>query len=93
MFSQYWPGGQSDDPKDSAQKREHAFIHCLDWIVDWVEEMQKDDPTFKPLITFPFLIGCGIAGGNWAKYHAMLLYYDEVLSKLGVTTQLSKFQP
>lgn len=95
MFSQYWPGGQSDDPKDTDLQRRGAFDRCLSDIVGEIRSVLKEQPNQVPFITFPFLIGCGIAGGDWGKYHHMLSEFESQL-ELGVPdskVQLSRYNP
>jgi hypothetical protein len=50
---------------DSYRNREAWFQSCLDEITS----MGKEKPTS---IAFPKYIGCGLAGGKWSKYEAMI---------------------
>lgn len=51
---------------DSAQTRERAFKECL-------EKIGTLPADSKPCsIAFPHEVGCGLAGGSWVKYDAML---------------------
>lgn len=95
MFSQYWPGGQSNDPQDSDQKRRVAFDHCLTQIRGVIGEVLIEDPQQLPFISFPFLIGCGIAGGDWGKYHHMLSEFEDALEREHTNAKviLSRYNP
>ena len=56
-------------PIDSYQSRIEWFQDCLEAI-----------PNIKPppeSIAFPYQIGCGLAGGDWKIYEAMLLEFAE----------------
>jgi O-acetyl-ADP-ribose deacetylase (regulator of RNase III) len=65
MFAQYYPG----KPKigitrvDLEGEREHWFAQCLDEIKH-IQNLQS--------VAFPYQIGCGLAGGNWAWYYHMI---------------------
>lgn len=54
-------------PPDSALNRERWFEECL-------ERIGKLDPPFRS-IAFPSEIGCGLAGGSWPKYEAMIAQF------------------
>lgn len=63
MFAQYYPG-KSKYPlskKDGIKARLQYFHSCL-------KKMEKLNGTFA----FPWYIGCGSAGGNWADYYNLL---------------------
>lgn len=60
MFSQYYPGYHDDGcPHDNVPAREKAFYHCLLKIAQ-IKDLQS--------IAFPYLIGCGLGGGDWNTY-------------------------
>lgn len=77
MFSQYYPGGQNDYHNDTELKRQFAFRECLKQIVEQVSEIAQDNSTAIPTVSFPYLIGCGIAGGKWSHYLQMLENFEE----------------
>jgi O-acetyl-ADP-ribose deacetylase (regulator of RNase III) len=56
-------------PSDAAPAREEWFGQCL-------EEVARLDPPIKS-IAFPHQIGCGLAGGNWRAYEAMILDFAD----------------
>lgn len=60
MLAQVRPGKASRD--DSKKMRLKYFSECLD-------KMAKLN---LPEIAFPYLIGCGLAGGNWLEYEKLL---------------------
>lgn len=72
MFAQWAPGKigdwswryQQTYDDNSASQREQWFIDCLKLI--------DDDPTINSPVACPYNIGCGLAGGNWRNYKAML---------------------
>ena len=49
--------------QDSYKDREVYFQQCLDEL----DKLELAEP-----VAMPYLIGCGLAGGNWAKYETML---------------------
>ena len=49
--------------RDTPQEREQWFAQCL-------EELGQCD-SYQNL-AFPYQIGCGLAGGNWSRYLAMI---------------------
>lgn len=62
MLAQFYPGRIGYE-KDSKESRETYFKSCLDQI------SQLDN---LKSIAFPWLIGCGIAGGDWEHYYKMI---------------------
>ena len=65
MFGQYFPGRckYPNGSKDNPQLREKAFA-------DYLKEIEKIGDLNS--IAFPWGIGCGAAGGDWAKYQSMI---------------------
>lgn len=59
MFAQY--GGGKPRGRDSQAARLDYFRQCLGQIAKL--------PGLES-VAFPFLIGCGLAGGDWTRYHA-----------------------
>lgn len=67
LFAQYYPGGHNTT-NDSPSMREAWFAQCLSHTRDYILRHQSAVTT----IAFPWCIGCGSAGGDWSKYHAMI---------------------
>lgn len=66
MMGQYYPGKSKFNDSsyiDSPSKRKEYFKQCLEHIA------RLSNLTS---ISFPFKIGCGLAGGNWPEYLEML---------------------
>lgn len=68
MNAQFYPGPGSnkkieDKEIDTDSYREQYFKSCLDEISK-IKDINS--------IAFPFLIGCGMANGNWDNYYKML---------------------
>lgn len=61
LYAQYRPGKASEG--DTREDRLGWFKSCLDKIVDY--------KNFRN-ITFPYKIGCGLAGGDWEDYKRIL---------------------
>lgn len=78
MFGQYYPGGLNypDSKKDGIKARESYFYSCL-------QEIAKI-PDLKTL-GLPYLIGCGIAQGNWDNYYKMIVDFADNNKNIGVT--------
>ena len=66
MFAQYYPG-ESHYVEDMPDHRVVAFKSCLNKI----SEIKMDS------IAFPYLIGCGLGGGNWNTYLEILINFAE----------------
>jgi O-acetyl-ADP-ribose deacetylase (regulator of RNase III) len=64
LFGQYAPGAPSRETymSDSSSDRERFFQNCLKWLSE----------TNVSSLAFPYGIGCGLAGGHWPTYQAML---------------------
>lgn len=64
LFSQYYPGKTKypNSPKDGWDARLSNFKKCLNAL------KELPDGSFA----FPWLIGCGAAGGNWDDYLSLL---------------------
>ena len=61
-------GGRGDDMPDSAFDRERYFQQGLDAIAA-IPNLTS--------VAFPYLVGCGLAGGKWKSYTAMLNAFAE----------------
>ena len=69
MFAQWNLGKPVDDPDaslDSAEARKVMFRKCLDKISELTAQERPKS------IMFPKGIGCGLAGGNWDDFEAMI---------------------
>lgn len=76
LLSQYEPGGPEEEGPDSPLTRLGAFVLSLKYLSEWVT-----DHTVKK-IAFPYLIGCGLAGGNWNLYLGCIGDFDRRHSDL-----------
>lgn len=56
--------------KDTYEQRETWFGEAL---ADLATQLKEE----KETVAFPYKIGCGLAGGNWEKYRAMIEKFDE----------------
>src|ERR1700722_15166322 len=65
LNGQFYPGGVQypHSNKDGYVARERYFQQCLDRITE-IEGLKS--------IAFPWMVGCGIAGGSWPNYLAMI---------------------
>lgn len=61
MFAQFYPG--SPRAGDSQEDRHKWFTDCLN-------EIRKI--FLLESVAFPHMIGCGLAGGNWTIYRALI---------------------
>jgi len=70
MFGQFYPGRVKypNGSKDNDKVRINAFRSCL-------ENIEKIPGSTE--IAFPYKIGCGAAGGDWAIYKQMLEDFAE----------------
>lgn len=73
MMAQIYPGGPFSVSKfDGAKHRVHYFRTCL-WHM--CQELPHDSS-----FAFPWGIGCGIAGGNWATYIEILKDFETFIN-------------
>ncbi len=98
MFTQYFGGGPGygdGEPLvvyDTSIDREIMFAHCLFYMIQGL--VSHSNRIRRPLtISMPYLIGCGIAGGNWEKYSKMLAIFSNTLTLNGGQLTLYKFTP
>lgn len=77
IFSQYNPG--SIDPNSTQYERVIVFEQCLDSIAR--------DPRFNS-IGIPFMIGCGLGGGDWNDYKAAI--YNVAVANPNVQFSIAK---
>lgn len=96
MFSQYSGGGLTEQfGMDSANDRIRKFASAL-FIMRAALPTKTKRLFFKDLpltISFPYLIGCGIAGGDWEAYFSMLEGFSNTVEKIGGQVTLYKFTP
>jgi hypothetical protein len=57
--------------RDSAAEREQHFDECLSLLAGWLQQ-QRNQGQLPNGIAFPYLIGCGLAGGHWPTYQSKL---------------------
>jgi O-acetyl-ADP-ribose deacetylase (regulator of RNase III) len=86
IIAQYYPGAAHQNSLlDSSEVREGYFNVCLHEIAK-IEKLES--------IAFPFLIGCGLASGNWEHYLIMLeAFAQRVWDEQKATTTLYKLAP
>lgn len=59
------PGSyNSHGTPDSAKDREQYFVNCLERLAEQISHTAS--------VAIPYKIGCGLAGGNWKHYEAIL---------------------
>jgi O-acetyl-ADP-ribose deacetylase (regulator of RNase III) len=75
MYAQYRPAGIESGGATRAFRKQW-FKECLDDLHEYLVENARDHAT----VAFPYLIGCGLAGGNWSEYHALILDFAENIS-------------
>ena len=82
MFAQYAPGPPTDT--ETARIRLDWFEDCLDEIaVFHADRLHATSDSFS--IAFPERIGCGLAGGDWNKYHDVLWMFASTNGHIDVT--------
>lgn len=71
MMAQFSPGKPgkpvSTPSNDSYMQRLGWFKACLENLTELIEVISSD-PAIKIKVAFPYLIGCGLAGGKWEDY-------------------------
>ena len=67
---------QEDYGRNKVQTDYKAFESCVRKII--VEAgMSNYDIPYKPVIAFPYKIGCGLAGGDWDTVKGIIEKYDK----------------
>jgi len=74
MYAQYYPGKSKypDAKLDGILTREQYFYKCLGKIAK-IPDLES--------IGFPWMIGCGIAGGDWAWYLGQINIFTNYIEK------------
>ena len=92
MFTQYWGGGPQENlpgNDDRAYDREIMFARCLFFMTQGL--VSRSRQIRRPLtVSMPYLIGCGLARGNWNNYLRMLAIFSDVLTANGGQLTLYK---
>lgn len=88
MFTQHNPGGPKED---NDKDREVAFGQALLRMADFLTTHSKKH-NVPYTIAFPYMIGCGLAGGNWDHYLTMLELFEKIVSLNGGKVVLYKLQ-
>lgn len=70
MMSQFYPG-KARYGNDTIVKRREWFWKCL-YKISQIQEIES--------ISFPYNIGCGLAGGNWNEYFTMIQSFSNYSS-------------
>jgi len=76
MMGQYYPGYPSHELHTN---REKYFQQCLDKM-SAIKDLDS--------VAFPYLIGCGLAGGYWPNYYKMIQDFSEKVNAKVVIYQL-----
>ena len=85
MFTQYNTG----DPKADKEDREVAFGQALLRMANALHNHSKKNG-IPFTISLPYMIGCGLAGGNWEHYSMMLEFFAEIVRLKGGEVTLYK---
>ena len=75
LYAQYRPS-KIESGGGTRAFRKQWFKECLDELHEYLIANAHDHAT----VAFPYLIGCGLAGGNWNEYHALILDFAENIS-------------
>ena len=69
LLGQLFPGKRyPSSQRDGKKAREAAFQRCLQKIAE-IPDLDS--------VAFPFMIGCGAAGGNWVAYRRLIRLFAE----------------
>ena len=86
LYAQYSPGKpgiyhqsevQKNNIQDTSEQRLHWFKECLKLLKQYLDTLLETPESNsrkknKIRIGLPYLIGCGLAGGNWQEYKTAL---------------------
>lgn len=76
MFAQQQPSHANSEKGDGKYARAEAFKKCLRQIAATVSDVCFEQGINRPVITFPYMIGCGLAGGDWEMYKEILDLFE-----------------
>ena len=79
-YSQYYPS-IAKYANDSKQKRLEWFDNCLNEIAK-IDNLES--------LAFPYLYGCGVAGGDWQTYYNKFIQFAD---KVKIPVVLYKYEP
>jgi len=81
FMAQYFPGKPLGYKStiDSSEKREEWFQDCLDIFGEWCVENNIKS------VSFPYRIGCGLAGGDWSRYETMIRNFSHKYKNINIT--------
>ena len=65
--------------------REQWFATALQAFAVWVQRQPQQVPGTRLSIAFPHQIGCGLAGGDWVRYRAMIEAFANMVDPHQVT--------
>ena len=79
IVGQYSPG-KPRSKYETGEMREKWFQEGLEKIKEWIVAYEKKK---KPInkISFPYTIGCGLAGGNWDQYDRMIQEFTKAVGR------------
>lgn len=82
MYAQFNPGKPDNSKIDNQEIRKRYFYNCLKEIAK-IKDLES--------IAFNYNIGCGLAGGNWEEYLALLQKFESyVYNKFSTKVTLYK---
>lgn len=70
LMGQFYPGGPNVEGMDDRISRQRYFHKAL-WALAQVEDLES--------VAFPYLIGCGLAAGNWDAYYKIISNFARYL--------------
>jgi len=81
MFAQYNPGKPKlSKSLDNIIDNEDTSFNRSKWFTECLDKIAKELPNVKTF-SFPFYIGCGLAGGNWVLYKKHLDNFSKLYNK------------
>lgn len=75
MYAQWYPGRAKSRGRDTSEERHRHFQSCLNRITR-LRGLRE--------VAFPFRIGCGMAGGEWEIYRAMIVRWASLHPEIEV---------
>lgn len=81
MYAQYLPGKY--EKKNTSEVRKMWFNQCLKNLVYFLKQVDSNT-----IIVFPKNIGCGLAGGNWKEYLALINGFNKSVNAKVIVVSL-----
>lgn len=82
FYAQQYPGKADDRKLNDRQSRIEAFYSCMNSLYEHIKKEHKNEGV---TILLPYGIGCGLAGGWWREYDALINIFSSMLQDINIS--------